>query len=340
STFIDDSHDKLQGSFNYATSLYNEETIIRLLETYTKILKQLAELTNNRQKQEQVRIENLTYLNQDQHTQIVNTWNETDKLYPDNKTIQQLFEEQVEKTPNNIAVVYEETKLTYRQLNKKANQLANHLRQNNNISPDTLIALCLDRSEHMLIAILAVLKAGGAYVPMDPSYPDERIVHILTDTNTKVVLTNEIHQERLQRVSHEVELSNRTDVVYGIGASRTINHEIKIIAIDNQELQEQLSSKLASNPNTEATSSNLAYVIYTSGTTGNPKGVMIEHKGVVNLTITQAKELRLNYTKDIKNCLWYANYVFDAHVWEIYASIINGHAIHIVNRNIRQDLRL
>ena len=120
-------------------------------------------------------VQDLSYLDQKQYNQIIHSWNNTDKDYPNDKTTHKLFEEQVVRTPDNIAVVYEETKLTYRELNKRANQLANFLRQNHNIKPDTLVVLCLDRSENILIAILAVLKAGGAYVPMDPSYPDQRI---------------------------------------------------------------------------------------------------------------------------------------------------------------------
>jgi len=172
STFIDDSQICLRGSFDYATSLYNEATIIGFIETYTEILRQFTDLVNNREKQEQTRIRDINYLNSKKYHQVIEEWNQTDQPYPSEKTIQELFEEQVERTPENIALVYEETSLTYRELNERSNQLAHYLREIQDISPDTLIALCLDRSEHMLIAILGVLKAGGAYVPMDPSYPD------------------------------------------------------------------------------------------------------------------------------------------------------------------------
>jgi non-ribosomal peptide synthetase component F len=175
STFIDDSQVRLRGNFNYSVSLYTETTINEFIKTYTQILKQIAKCACNRYNQEQIKIESLSYLDTEQHKQIIHSWNQTDKTYPDNKTIHQLFEEQVEKNPDSIALVYEERKLSYRELNKRANQLANYLRHNHNIIPDTLIVLCLDRSEHMLIAILAALKAGGAYVPIDPNYPEESI---------------------------------------------------------------------------------------------------------------------------------------------------------------------
>ncbi|WP_375331669.1 non-ribosomal peptide synthase/polyketide synthase [Candidatus Tisiphia endosymbiont of Temnostethus pusillus] len=321
STFIDDSEVCLKGSFNYATSLYSEETINGFIKTYTEILKQLATLLNNSQKQAHSKIADLNYLDQQQYQQIINNWNDTDKTYPSDKTIQALFEEQAARTPNNIAIVYEETKLTYRQLNERANQLANYLRETYQISPDTLIALCLDRSEHMLIAILAVLKAGGAYVPIDSNYPDERISYILEDTNSKLVLTNEGHKQRLDSLAI------------------SIISQVTILAIDDQQLQTLLASYPTSNPATSTTSNNLAYVIYTSGTTGNPKGVMIEHRGIINLAIVQEKEFELPKEKNIKNCLWYANYVFDAHVWEAYTTILNGHTIYIIDNDIRQDIR-
>jgi non-ribosomal peptide synthetase component F len=110
----------------------------------------------------------------------------------------------VERTPDSIAVVYEGLQLSYLELNERANRLAHYIRHQHNITPDTLIALCLERSEHMLIAILAVLKAGGAYVPLDPSYPDERIKYILADTKAGVLLTNGVHRERLSHLAAEI----------------------------------------------------------------------------------------------------------------------------------------
>ncbi len=120
----------------------------------------------------------LRYLNQETSDKVLLDWNDTDKDYSFEKTIHGLFEEQVKRTPDNIALIYEDKKLSYKELNEKANQLANYLNKKYNIKPGTLVTLCLDRSEHMLIAILAVLKAGGTYVPMDPTYPDERIQNI------------------------------------------------------------------------------------------------------------------------------------------------------------------
>ncbi|NDB86315.1 MAG: hypothetical protein EB127_27005, partial [Alphaproteobacteria bacterium] len=173
-----------------------EEAIKDLLGTIKTLLEQIV--FNPRK-----RVIDLNYINQQQYKEIVFDWNKTDKAYPRDKTIQRLFEEQVERSQESIAVVYEEKQLTYKELNEKANQLAHYLINQYRVEPDTLIALCLDRSEHMLIGILAVLKAGGAYVPMDPNYPDERIRYILSDTKSIVVLTNRDHKQRLEGIINE-----------------------------------------------------------------------------------------------------------------------------------------
>ena len=308
-----DTSNTLTFKLKYASEIFDADIIQNIPLLIEKLLKQI---TINPDQQEAA----LSYLDEKQYQLVVYEWNATEKEYPRDKTIHQLFEEQVERTPDNIAVVYEETKLTYRELNEKANKLAHYLSQNYEIKPDTLIALCLDRSEHMLISILAVLKSGGAYVPMDPSYPNERIEYILGDTRTTVVVTNEIYEPRLK------------------GLIRGEEEETGIVAIDSSQIQEQLLSQLSNNPEQIACNTNLAYIIYTSGTTGNPKGVMIEHRGVVNLAIMQGKEFELTDVTKIKNCLWYSNYVFDAHVWEVYTTLLNGHKLYVINEGCRQDV--
>jgi amino acid adenylation domain-containing protein len=304
---ITEKQNELIVSIEYSSDLFYEDTIARLAEHFEQLLTSVV-------KDPQQHIDNLSILTNKELQQTLVEWNDNDKNYPQNKTIHQLFEEQVEKTPDNIALVYEDTKLTYRQLNERANQLAHYLVKHYSVKPDSLVALCLDRSKHMLIAILAVLKAGGAYLPMDSTYPDERIKHIMQDSASNIVLTNEAHKERLDKVISQ-----------------------SIVPIDSAIFQEELANLPTQNPGIKSKSSHLAYVIYTSGTTGNPKGVMIEHKGVVNLAITQWHEAEFFSGSEIKSFLGYANYVFDAHVWEFYTAILNGHILHIINNDIRQN---
>ncbi|WP_341758826.1 non-ribosomal peptide synthetase/type I polyketide synthase [Candidatus Tisiphia endosymbiont of Ptychoptera albimana] len=307
-TFIDDSQEILRGGFNYAVSLYTEETINRLKDTYLEIVKQISNC------QVEEKISDIGYLNKEEYERIVYGWNDTGKEYPCDKTIHRLFEEQVEKSPDSIALVYEDIHLSYREVNERANKLAHYIRSREEIEPDTLIALCLDRSEHMLISILAVLKAGGAYVPMDPGYPDSRIEYIVNDTRAKVLLTNSVYQERLD----------------GIDKGANTN----VIAVDSAEVQEALVTASIFSPVTRTESTNLAYVIYTSGTTGNPKGVMIGHRGVVN-TIAS-----LNDVYDLKKgnkITAFTSYIFDVSVSEFFTALFRCGEIHLLNDAIRSD---
>ena len=298
SVSVDDSNSKLKINCNYAASLFNEETINNYMITYLEILKQLSRIDSNNSLQ----VYHLNYLTLDQYRHSINEKNATDSEYPKECTIQGLFEAQVEKTPNAVALIYEEIRLSYRDLNNRANRLAHYLRENYSIKADDLICLCLERSEHMLIAILAVLKAGGAYVPIDPNYPEERINYLLKDTATKVVITNEFYQDKFREIPG-------------------------VVLIDNTFFQEKLLQKSAENPKALSSSSHLAYVIYTSGTTGNPKGVMIEHQGVVNLKYCLTKQYALGQPDNQEVIVAFANYVFDASVEQIILSLLNGYSL-------------
>jgi amino acid adenylation domain-containing protein/thioester reductase-like protein len=249
-------------------------------------------------------ISNYQLLSSDEYNKIVYFWNETGAFYPAEKTIHQLFEEQVLKTPDNIALVYEDIQLTYKELNSMSNQLAHYLRVTYKIQGDDLIALCLNRNENMLIAILGVLKSGGGYVPLDPGYPEDRISYILGDTKAKVLICN-----------------SSFNLTVGNGCTH-------ILRIDSPEFRQILSKQRVSNPTLNISSHNLAYVIYTSGTTGKPKGVMIEHSSVINEIGFQ-----INQITEVSRLLLSANYVFDASVEQIWLSLFTGSELHIVDEN-------
>ena len=167
----------------YNEELFSEESIIRLISIFENILNEI--IIDSYQN-----VLSLNYLNESEYNKIVYEWNETDAEFPEDKTIHELFEESVERTPDNIALIFEDIKLTYKELNERANRLARHLREEYHIKPDDLIALFLDRNEYMIIAIIAVWKSGAAYVPIDPSYPDKRIEYILNDCKSNLLLTN------------------------------------------------------------------------------------------------------------------------------------------------------
>jgi len=210
------------------------------------------------------------------------------------KCIHQLFEAQVEQTPNLKAVVFEDSWLTYQELNHRANQVAHYLRTLN-VGPDVLVGICMERSLEMIVALLGILKAGGAYVPLDPAYPKERLALMMSDSRLSVLLT----QKRL---------------LFGLP-----DHQVHVVCLDSDS--KVISQESEDNPICNARHTNLAYVIYTSGSTGKPKGVMIEHQSLVNFTQAVSIEYSIT-TRD--RVLQFASISFDAAVEEIYPCLTSG----------------
>ncbi|WP_196141208.1 non-ribosomal peptide synthetase, partial [Aliikangiella sp. G2MR2-5] len=227
------------------------------------------------------------------------------KTYPCGATIQQLFEQQVVLCPDQIAVTHEDQSLTYGELNRYSEKLALFIRElyrkqkNSELPSDTLIALYFNKSIEMVVSILAVLKAGAAYVPLSPEHPKERIDYQQEDTNAPLLLTQESYYQRLSEWLPELEKVNG------------------IISVKLDALAKQKSREILNN----GSERDLAYVIYTSGTTGNPKGVMIEHRSVVNLVRSQTEAL--DFANDEK-VVWLPAYIFDGAVEVLWVTLLNG----------------
>ncbi|CAF2051818.1 unnamed protein product, partial [Rotaria magnacalcarata] len=246
-TSIDETDKCLKGHFNFATKVFHQSTIQNFIESYIHILTQFSRLSHN------CRLQDIPCINRKQRSQI-EKWNKTytngTELNTE-ATLHKLFEEEAEKSSGKIAVVFEDIQLTYRELNEKANQFRNYIKSICDIQPDDLIALFLDKSELMIVSILAVWKSGAAYVPIDPTYPEERIQFILQDTKAKIMITNKKYMARLDP------------------------HDIMKVAVDCPLVNQLVNNnRMTFNPDPNTTKDNLAYVIYTSGTTGQPKGVM------------------------------------------------------------------
>lgn len=220
-------------------------------------------------------------------------------------TIHKLFEEQAELYPDKVAIVFEGTKLTYRELNERANQLAHYL-IDMSIGPDRLVAVCLERSLELIICLLGILKAGGAYVPLDTHSPIQRIDFILEDTGTNVLITNHTIKENISK------------------------YKGKYIVID--EYNHCADKFPTTNPITTVTSHNLAYVIYTSGSTGKPKGVLLEHIGLCNLTKWYQSNLHI-VAED--RASQFATSTFDAFGCEVWPFLATGASIWMVNEVIK-----
>ncbi len=235
--------------------------------------------------------------------QLLQKWNNTKTNYPQDRCIHQLFEKQVEKTPDKIAVSFENQQLTYQELNKRANQVARYL-QTVNVKPETMVGICLERSLDLVVGLLGILKAGGAYVPLDPAYPYDRLAFMLQDLQLPVLLTKLGCLERLpQHLGHTVLMDSLPSA----------------IALGNDL-----------NPQSTVTANNLAYTVYNSGT-GKPKGIQISHQAVVNFLNSMRHEPGMN-DRDVM--LATTTMCFNIASLEIYLPLIVGAEIALVSREV------
>ncbi|EQB86563.1 hypothetical protein M918_13235, partial [Clostridium sp. BL8] len=280
--------DGIEFKFNF-NSLSIDESIVEKLGIYLERI--IENLLNN----PNICIENVDLLSEAEKNQILYEFNDTKADYPKDKTIHELFEAKVEKTPDNMAVVFEENKLTYRKLNERANSLARVLRDKG-VKADSIVGIMVERSLEMIVGIMGILKAGGAYLPIDPNYPKERIEYMLKDSESKILLS-------------------KGDLL------ETIEFDGEVIDLFSEELFRNEACNLEKISN----SSSLAYVIYTSGTTGPPKGVMCEHKNVVRLV----KNTNYIGFKEDDKILQTGSMVFDASTFEVWGALLNGLELYL-----------
>jgi amino acid adenylation domain-containing protein len=281
---------------NYSTDLFEAETISRMLGYFQTLLEGIV--ANPEQW-----LSDLPLLTQQERQQFLVEWNNTQVAYPKDVCIHQLFEAQVERTPDAVAVVFEDQQLTYRELNRRANQVAHHLRSLG-IGSDNLVGICVERSLEMIAGLLGILKAGGAYVPLDPAYPKDRLAYMLNDSQMPVLMTT-------QKLSTGLP-----------------EHQARVVYLDIDWGINSPESDEA--PVSELTDENLAYVIYTSGSTGKPKGVAITHRNLVNayLAWEDAYELRSLCTSHLQM----ASFSFDVFSGDLVRALCSGAKLVICPR--------
>ncbi|OYD96431.1 hypothetical protein CDG76_06490 [Nostoc sp. 'Peltigera membranacea cyanobiont' 210A] len=301
----------LQLCWQYNTDLFEATTITRMAGHFVTLLEGIVA---NPQEQ----IWQLPLLTKVEQQQLLIEWNDTGVDFPQDKCIHQLFEEQVEHTPDAVAVVFENQQLTYRQLNSRANQLAHHLKSLG-VGADVLVGLCVERSLEMVVGLLGILKAGGAYVPLDPEYPQERLTFMLEDTQLSVILTQEKLVKKLgDCLRHSFADSPEKTQRDGKASVICLDSNWDII---NQQTQH--------NPTNSIKADNIAYVMYTSGSTGQPKGVSIIHQGIVRLV----KQTDYVSFSDQEVFLQVAPISFDAATFEIWGCLLNGGELVIYPSN-------
>ncbi len=277
---------RLTGEFEYSVDLFDAGTVRNLIQHFQMLLESILADPDRP-------VSELSFLTEDEkHRQLVE-WNDTGTDYPGNKCIRELFEEQVQRTPDSTAVIFDGQELSYGELNGKANQLAHYLKSQG-VEPEVLVGICIERSLDMVIGILAILKAGGAYVPLDPDYPKERLHFMLEDTGVTLLLTKSTQSKELPE------------------------SKAHMICMDTD--WKMIEQEKKDNPFIVNSAEHLAYVMYTSGSTGTPKGISVLHRGVVRL-VYQPNYVDIS-PKDV--FLQFAPITFDASTFEIWGSLLNG----------------
>ncbi|MFV0920461.1 amino acid adenylation domain-containing protein, partial [Ralstonia nicotianae] len=284
-------HDgRIAGSLDYATALFDRETIERYLGYLQRLLKAMVE--NDSQQ-----VSRIALLDEDERVRLLESWNETAAAYPDASTIHGLFEAQVRRTPEAIAVVHEGQQVSYAELNARANRVA-HALIGLGVGPDARVGLCAERSVELVVGLLGILKAGGGYVPLDPSYPQDRLAYMLEDSAPVAVLAQSNTREQLGALSVPV-----------------------------LDLESPLEGEAEHDPQvTGLEPHHLAYVIYTSGSTGRPKGVMVEHRGLSNLLDWYLEDLGLRSDDTV---LLVSSYSFDLTQKNILGPLLAGGRLHL-----------
>jgi non-ribosomal peptide synthetase component F len=293
-----DTGQALTGSIEYSTDLCDVATIMRMLGHFETLLRGIAADPGRK-------LSTLPLMSAPERRQILVEWNNTRRDYPADPCIHGLFEAQAARTPNAVALEYEDESLTYGELDRRANQLARHLRALG-VGVEVPVGICLDRSPEMIVGLLGILKAGGAYVPLDPSYPKQRLAFMLGDTRAPVLLT----RRRL--------------------LAALPDHGARVVALDGEWPTIRRQSEDA--PVKQGAPENLAYVMYTSGSTGQPKGVSVPHRAVVRL-VKNIDCARLNADEVF---LQLAPLSFDASTFEIWGSLLNGARLATSHRGCRR----
>ena len=284
--------DAIEAKLSYNTDIFEKTTIARMAEHFCTLVAGVAADPTRR-------IFDLQLLGESERNKILIDFNATARDYPRNLCMHDFFEQQVERTPEATALICQNERLSYGELNSRANQLAHYLREQG-VGPEVLVGICFARSIEMLVGILGILKAGGAYVPLDPAYPQERLAAIVEDAKAPILLT----------------MQSLTNVLPAHGA--------RLICLDADWAR--ISERSTENPDRNVAPSNLGYVLFTSGSTGRPKGVALEHRSAATF-IQWAQEVFL--PQEVAGTLFSTSICFDLSIFEIFVPLSMGGTVII-----------
>ncbi len=296
-------NDYISFDVNFNKDLYDVETIQAFMTHFKQLLKVLLD-------DPEKAIQELNYLSAEEQNELLVAFNSNSLEYPTETTLLSLFEEQVKNTPEAIAIVFQDKKIKYKELDEISNQLANCLVNDHKVEKGDLIGIHLDRNEQFIITLLGILKAGAAYLPIDTNYPSKRKEYIISDSNIKMLVTS-------------------TTYMFDFGY-----YEKDLLALDVEFNPSDFSSEAV---DSNVLPEDLAYVIYTSGSTGMPKGVEIQHKGIVNTVLGQIEMMGF---KSCKRSLQFASFSFDASIAEIFTTLFSGAELYVIDENQRKTPQL
>ncbi len=292
-----DSGEHLLFSIEYCTKLFKHELIERFIAFFQEIVSSISKRPSQELRQIEI-------ISEAEKKQVLRDFNETGAEFPNDKTLHQLFDWQVIRTPDKVALIYNNRQLTYRELNKKSHRLAQVLKEKR-VKPGDIVLILLNPSLDIIVSILAVLKSGGAYVPLDPQYPGDRIKYIMNDSHARLLLYRENISQQFEFAGEVLNLADIKDDVYEDKTGDTV-----------------MTDHTGGPRDT-------AYIIYTSGSTGRPRGVLVRHSSVVNLVFYQIKYFQIKETERI---LQSSSISFDASVEQIYISLLSGAALVLVDK--------
>ncbi len=296
---LSDAGPNLKGHLEYSTELFEPETIRRMLGHYQMLLEAVVQNPDRP-------ISTMPILTEDERQRILVEWNDTRQEHPLG-CIHEIFEAQVERTPDAVAVVDEDARMTYTELNRRANQLAHHL-MSLGVGPETLVGVCLERSAHAIIALLGIMKAGAAYLPLDPSFPTERLAFMIEDSGADILIT-------------QAGFVGRSPVPAP-----------RVLCIDRDSLA--IARESTENLSRSVNSQNLAYTIYTSGSTGKPKGVEVTHQNVVNLLCAMSNKPGLRASDRL---LAVTTFAFDIAALELFLPLMVGAQVILASKEATTD---